>query len=162
MCVLHRFYMNDPHWRGADGKQDTPSSPSPGIAVLASKPDLEQFNPSTWPIANYQAVHKLDKIQEGVQSICSKHHSVFTEDHCNEWNQLFREIPDEGPVSRSQQASMHAKVTVFRLLTMLSCRPLTPSLQVRTWVMVQVLAGLGQAPMTSGPRRLVLPSQCST
>lgn len=102
--------MNDPFWRGADGKQDTPASPSPGIAVLSSKPDLGKHTAHTWPIAAYQEVHNLDKIKEGVLGICNKHHRVFTGGHRSEWQQLLDNIPQQGPVSSDSQPLWHAKV----------------------------------------------------
>ena len=103
--------MNDPHWRGHDGKPDTPDCPSPGIPVLTNNPNLGQYTAPTWPIAPYSEIKHFNRIKEGVFTIISKHPKLFSPEHKKEWDSMLNNPPSPGAVSKENQAEWHAKVT---------------------------------------------------
>jgi hypothetical protein len=102
--------MNDPHWRGHDGKPDTLASRSPGIPILTDNPNLDQYGARTWPIAPYSDIDHLDKIKEGVFGICRRHSKIFKEEHTTEWEGLLGNAPSAGAVSSEHQAEWYEKV----------------------------------------------------
>ena len=111
--MQYKFYMNDPFWRGHDGKPDTPSSPSPGIPVLASQVNLGGYNSTTWPIAAYSEVKHMKEMKEDIPALCQRHTRIFSQDQCKEWDDLLNNMPSPGPVTANAQGVWHTKVVKF-------------------------------------------------